>query len=411
MAKAKAIVGITMTMEDGSKVKVFEGDIIRGLVYQSGKEQFTIDECCVRVISGTTRAQAGGPPDCPPEPYLYNYINATMIVADSSDDNHAVLDRIYIASIVSVAEVIREGETSSSITIGPGFYYKSLSEIIAGAEPGTVINLQPGEYPDPLVVTKDVTIIGSKEGETVLSGAISVAGAADSEPIKLSISNVKLTGNATINITKNVGAFTMTDCTFENHTFNASKVMLINVSTNEPILMTITGNKFGDQTEAAYNLFELHCDLMDGSQFSGNTFTATAAAHNYVSMYGLDSGANVFINNNRAKKSDNMVRIGFRGAPKGTVNMSGNRYESTNPEYPGLFLIQPYKTETLTMKGLTVIADENVKPKFDEPLGYLYAAESATQFTKENAPTVVIDGEIVVFSAEMPADTVIPCVV
>lgn len=412
MAKAKAVVGVIMTMEDGSTVKVFEGDTVRGLVYQSGKEFFTIDECSVRVISGTTRAQAGGPPDCPPEPYLHNYINATMLVADSSDENHAILDRIYIASIVSIAEVVGAGSSSDTIRVGSGFFYKSLNDIIAGAAPGTVINLEPGEYAGPINIDKDITIAGSKEGISTITGAINAAGAAGSDPIKLSLSNLNLTGEALINLKSNVGEFVMTECTFEGHTFSASKVMPINVSTNAPILMTVTDNTFGDQTDAAYNLFELHCSLKDGSIFSGNTFSAAAAGHNLISMYGLESGASVTISGNRARMSKNMVRIGFRGAPKGTVNLLNNRYDATDSdkEFGGLFLVQPYSTETLTFKGVKIIADGNTKPTNDEQLGYLYAGAKDTQFTKENLPTVVIDGEIVKYPAELPEATPIPCV-
>lgn len=422
MAKATPIIGMTLTMDDGTVVNVFEGDIIRGLTHKVNGELVTIDECAVRVIGATTKAQSAGPQGCPPEPYLAAYIIPTMIVADSSDENKAILDRIDIANIVRVGEVLDPDAAAGAIIIGPGDQYKPLADVIEEAEAGATIKLMPGTYDAPVNVTKDLTIIGDKTGATFLTGKITAgapkARAAEGgvvESVKVSLADLNLTGDSLITLEPGVSSFEMRGCTFGGHNIvktGSSNVMPIHVKTQAPILMKVVGNKFIDEPVDGYNLFELDCFLKNGSVFDGNTFTLNSCSHNLINIYGIDDGANVRVVNNVAYKLG-LVRVGPKGDPKGTILMENNTYDCDIPEdmkkYAVLFLVQPYGAASDTMKNLTIICNKTTKPAAATYVGYLWMTSTSMQFTKDTVPTVVIDGKEVVFPEVMTPNTVIPC--
>lgn len=405
------LVGFKVEMENGAVLKVMEGDTLRNLVFMDNKIIRTIPECSVRVVVAVTKANSAGPTDCPPEPYLHKWIAPSMIIADSSDENHAILDRIPVAAIISIGEVVSGDLVSpSAIQVGPGPGFKPLSEVIANAPDGAVIQLAPGEYSDPITLNKSVALVGDLSGGSVLTGPITATANEDGE-IGLSLANLKLTGDATITTGPGVSYFCMDNCVFAGHNVT-KKTMPINITADTPILMKVSGNTFGDQPKDAYNLFEVRGYLKDGSTFTDNDFSAKSCGHNMISLYGIQDGATVQITYNRAEYSANVVRLGFRGEPVGTVIMTGNSYETTDadPEYGGLFLIQPYSTSTTSMAGLKVIASDNTKPTADEQIGYLWAGEKDMEFTAETVPTVEVDGKKVTFPSKCPAATPIPCV-
>ena len=416
MAKVKARIGVELTFDDNTSVKINEGNIVRGMAYKNAqKETVVMDEGAVRVICASTKAQTAGPTDCPPEPYLHKYITPTMFVMDSSDENHAILTRINISDIVSIDSVIDLSEkvTEDAIVVGPGPEFKGLDQVVADAEDGAVIQLLPGEYSAPLVLNKNVNIIGEKG--TILSGPITIenntpatmaegadAPASETERLSVQIGNVKLTGDALVKVGAGVESFVMTDCVFGGHNIpdDTTKVMPIALTSEEPTLVIIEGNTFEDEPKSSYNLIDIYAQLMDGSSISNNEFSANSCRHNSISLYGLDNDAEVKICENHAELSINMVRIGFKGTPKGTVYMERNSYDATDetPEYQGLFLVQPYGNKTLSFAGVNIHVVDTTYPAGTQ-LGYIYAGDKDTPWTDDNRPAIYVDGQKV----EVPA--------
>lgn len=416
MAKVKARIGVELTFDDNTSVKINEGNIVRGMAYKNAqKETVVMDEGAVRVICASTKAQTAGPTDCPPEPYLHKYITPTMFVMDSSDENHAILTRINISDIVSIDSVIDLSEkvTEDAIVVGPGPEFKGLDRVVADAEDGAVIQLLPGEYSAPLVLNKNVNIIGEKG--TILSGPITIennapatmaegadAPASETERLSVQIGGVKLTGDALVKVGAGVESFVMTDCVFGGHNIpdDTSKVMPIALTSEEPTLVIIEGNTFEDEPKSSYNLIDIYAQLMDGSSISNNEFSANSCRHNSISLYGLDNDAEVKICENHAELSINMVRIGFKGTPKGTVYMERNSYDATDetPEYQGLFLVQPYGNKTLSFAGVNIHVVDTTYPAGTQ-LGYIYAGDKDTPWTDDNKPAIYVDGQKV----EVPA--------
>lgn len=104
MATAIANVGVVLKFEDESTILINEGDLVTNLVYKQGKNEVTVTGTA-RVICARTVNYNSGPTECPPEPYLFNYIKPTMIIIDSSDEYNAQINRINISDIVSVESV------------------------------------------------------------------------------------------------------------------------------------------------------------------------------------------------------------------------------------------------------------------------------------------------------------------
>lgn len=405
---AIAKIGATLRTSDGKEFTVYENDLIQDLTYTNGNTTATLSGR-VRVIAASTTAQNTGPTDCPPEPYVHRYISPTMLVIDSSDENYAILTRVNIANIVSIGSVTTAAEAAEEgqIVIGPGSQYQTLDAVIAAAEEGAVVKLKAGTYAAPITVTKSISII-SEDG-AVLTGAIRVDGAQNPDtatedgaeekaPVTVTLRGLTLTGDALIDI-DNVDAFTMENCTFENHNMS-TKTMPISIGTKgtaAPMLVKIDHNVFGDQTQYSYNLIDVYSKLKDGSSISNNEFTDQCCTHNQISLYGIDTGATIAISNNHAEVSKNLVRIGFIGTPIGTVIMDSNSYDATDadPAYAGLFLVQPYGKETLSFSGTTIKVDNTKAPSPIQQIGYIYAGASDTPWTEDNKPVIIVNGKTV----------------
>lgn len=405
---AIAKIGATLRTSDGKEFTVYENDLIQDLTYTNGNTTATLSGR-VRVIAASTTAQNTGPTDCPPEPYVHRYISPTMLVIDSSDENYAILTRVNIANIVSIGSVTTAAEAAEEgqIVIGPGSQYQTLDAVIAAAEEGAVIKLKAGTYAAPITVTKSISII-SEDG-AVLTGAIRVDGAQDPDtaaedgaeekaPVTVTLRGLTLTGDALIDI-DNIDAFTMENCTFENHNMS-TKTMPISIGTKgtaAPMLVKIDHNVFGDQTQYSYNLIDVYSKLKDGSSISNNEFTDQCCTHNQISLYGIDTGATITISNNHAEVSKNLVRIGFIGTPIGTVIMDSNSYDATDadPAYAGLFLVQPYGKETLSFSGTTIKVDNTKAPSPIQQIGYIYAGAADTPWTEDNKPVIIVNGKTV----------------
>lgn len=408
---------------DGKEFEVYEGDIVNNLVYTDKGQENTITGK-VRVICASTRQQNADPDTCPPDPYVKKYVDVTRLIIDNSEENVAKLTRINIANVVGLGSVTIEDEADGSIVVGPGSQYKQLDAVLADAPEGTTVKLAAGEYEMPLTVNKSVSIVGNAPG-VVLKGKIDISkastpvamAAADDAPaaggIKVEISNVRLTGDATIKIGEGVDEFVMTGCAFGGHNLT-EKTMPIHICTKDtqvPMLIKIEDNIFEAENQFSYNLMEIYAKLKSGSSISNNKFMDACCTHNQISLYGIDDGATVKIDYNYAYYSANMIRLGFIGTPVGTVEMNKNYYDATDkdPAWQGLFLVQPFGNKTESFAGLKINVNGTKCPA-NTQLGYVYAGSKDTPFTDTNMPVVTVDGVVVVVPNASPVPAATPAV-
>lgn len=392
---AIAKLGVSLKLDNGNVVELREGDIVNDLVYRNNGVETTLSGS-VRVIDANTRSNSTIPDDCPPEPYAHRFIQVPSLVIDSSSEYDAELNRVSIASILSIGSVT---ENAGAITVGVGGQYKALSEVLSTAEPGATIKLQDGEFTEALSFNKSVKIVGS--ANTVLTGPISVVGSSDenAEPMSLELENVKLSGNAAMTV-RNVGSLTMSNCVVEGLTATGDAAYQpLNILSDNPMVVKVTDCTFGDSDEKSYNLLNIYGSLKSGSEFSNNTFSAKCCTNNIVNIYNADEGAVINIKNNHSAVSRNMARITTAGNPTFTVNLIGNSYDSTNgqdgwpdPEYAGIMFFQPSKSTT-SFSNCTVNIEKTTMSNPDGQLYYMYAhGEGIIELTEDKLPTVYVDG-------------------
>ena len=402
MAIPVSRISVNLKLDGEKYVDLNEGDIVRDLVYSNEHGTFTIDEGAVRVLIGSTKASNTVPEDCPPSPYLHQYVTVSQICIDCSEKLDADLVRIPVSSISSIGEVHPPYYTDKMITVGPGPEFRPLDEIVNNAEEGTVILLEKGEYNTPLRITKNLSLI-SHNG-AVMKGALTIGDEADinnESELEVIMTGLDLTGGATITVNA-AKEFRLVNCKFHDHELTA-KTMPIAVKYTGEMKLVIANNSFGENSSYSYNLIDVYAKLVNHSFIAGNKFARGCCSHNQISLYGLADDATIHINGNYAEYSANLVRIGFKGNPKGTVVMNDNIYDFTEEHpYDGMFFVQPYGKQTESFADLMLIANDTVFPAGTQ-IGYLYAGKNDTPFTDLNKPTCMIDNEIVELPDLSPA--------
>lgn len=394
MPNATALVGAKLTLDNGKVVTLHEGDIVQNLTYKVTTVSTNTITGAVRVIHAAT-TKATDPNTCPPSSYISKLLNITSLVIDTSLVYNASLVKVDVSKIVDIESVAEDG---GAIVVGPGSQYKDLNSVIEDAPEGSVISLKAGEYTDAVTVTKSVTIVA--DGEAVLSAPFTVKVADTTDPVTVAVEGVTFTGSAQVKVDSSVDEFALRGCIFDGITYTA-KTMPIAITTNatKPMLLEITDCTFGDLGSYSYNLIDVYAPLMAGSTISNNTFRAASCVHNQISLYGLDTDGVIEISNNYVEDSKNLVRIGFKGAPVGTVEILENTMLKTDAgEWAGLCCVQPYGSATTTMAGLKIVLNGNVNKTTEDQLIYMYAGGSDTKFTDDNKPTIEIDGKDVTAS-------------
>lgn len=385
-------IGVQLQLNSGKRVELFENDIVHNLIYKDRDTEKVVSGS-VRVLEAVTKENSARSTECPPEPYVQKFVNVNSMIIDSSAEFDAELTRITLANVIDIESVEVDG---GAIIIGDGPQFKSLSQVINDAPAGATIELMEGTYPDNLILDKSITIIGN--GASKMTGSIKVTGPSplerttDSEPIAVYLDGLDLTGSSKIELT-NVDAFTMVDCHFHDHSFT-TKTMPIYITSETPIELNICDNVFGPENEFSYNLMEINGKLKDGSSICGNRFEANCCVNNQIALYNAEDDAVIAIADNFCQDSRNLVRVGFKGAAKCTVNIHDNEYvESSLPEeWQGLVLIQPYGKATTSMADVIVNIDETKKP--EGQLCYMYNGANDMQFNDTNKPKVYVDGKL-----------------
>lgn len=401
---ATAKVGVELTLDNGKTFSISEGDIVTDLSYKLSDGSVATITGAIRVIKGVTKSNTSFTNTCPPESYLYKYVSVTGFVVDISEKYDADLVSVSTNMITDIGSVSAD---PTNIVVGPGPEYATLDKVIENAEVGSTITLMAGQYEAPLSINKSISIKGT--GDVELRGKIEIGSEAStlaegSEKPVVSIEGVTLTDDATVKVAGNIAALTIKGVKFVGHNLTAKTMPIAITSTvTEPMELTITGCEFGDQNSYSYNLIDVYAPL-SVCNISDNTFTEECCTHNHVSLYGINDGGVIHLDNNKIAMSRNFVRIGFKGEPTGSVYMTGNTYdktdESNNGEWAGLALVQPYGSQTTSFAGVTIAIDDTVNNTEYDQLIYLYAGGSDTKFTDDNKPVITIDG--VDKTAEIP---------
>ena len=390
-----AMIAVSFKLANGRTVCLHENDLVKGLRFKDGNDIVVIDGS-VRVLNGNTKNIAVKT-QCPPESYISNLLNITSIIIDSSAEFNAELKQISISSIIDIAEIL---ENDGAIKVGIGSQFDSLSNVIDAAPAGSTIELMNGVYEEDLVLNKSIKLFSNSGA--VFNGSITVNGtvtdSTDPSTITdISIDGLYMSGNSTIKLS-NVDIFGMRNCIYKDHDFTTAKTIPIIINKdNTPVKINIDNNTFGAENENSYNIIEVYGAIKSGSTFNNNRFEKDCCVHNQISLYGLDDDAVIDINNNYCEKSANMVRFGFKGNPKGIIEMRNNVYvesDTNNPDWSGLFLVQPFAKETESFADLKIVVYNTTKPAGQ--ICYLYAGVNDTQFTDDNKPTITIDGAVVV---------------
>lgn len=394
-ATVAAVIGAKLKLPNGKEVTLHEGDVVRDLIYKSGTEDKSISGT-VRVINATTKNYTSGTSSCPPEPYVHKYVTIGSLIIDSSAQYDAELTKVSISNIVDIGGVTENG---GAITVGVGEQYKPLADVIASAPEGAVINLKGGEYEAPLALNKSITIVG--DGTAVLTGPLTINAAPavarvageKAEPVVVHLEGVELAKDAIITA-DGIDELELVNCTFGELNDTGDKIYPVKLGEN-PVLLTVEGCTFKDQFANVYNILELNCQLKDGSRICNNRFEGKSCTHNQINLYNVVDGATITIENNWCAMSANLLRIGFKGAPADVVvNVNNNTCDATSDDdWAGLMIIQPYGNKTTSYAGLTVNLKGNTCP--GEQLAYVYSSKDGMHFTEETNPTIVVNGEVV----------------
>lgn len=281
----------------------------------------------------------------------------------------------------------------------------SITEAIKEA-PGNIF-LTDGEFHQEVDIENNIVINGCRAGipatsasrdhvnltgETIISGKINVK--SDS---KVSLDGVALTKEALLSL-GDAEQVELKNCIVKGLEPTKEKTMGITMTPGSPITLVIKGCYFGECKSnslcSIYNLLEGDGCFQPGSEIAENYFEASAVSHNTVNIYDIEDDTVLTIHDNTWENSYNGIRIGIKGNKKCTINVYSNTYLATdkNPDYAPLVLVQPYLQQTESMKDITI----NIKKtthRDSYPTYYLYSGPNDMDFTKDNVPTIYVDGK------------------
>lgn len=198
----------------------------------------------------------------------------------------------------------------------------------------------------------------------------------------------------------NAASFTLRNCRFYNITPVNPKNYLVKFIGDRPVKLIVERNFFGEfpKTDAGrmYNLFEVNALLKDGSSISKNYYVADSSSpHSFLSIYGAEDNANIYIDRNVYEYSDTNIRLGMKGNPKCNVYVRNNKVlacgDAPYANSWGVLIVQPYGTQTKSFKDTKIVLQGNEYPR--EQQICMYAGSKDTQFDGTNHPTIIVDGQ------------------
>ena len=296
---------------------------------------------------------------------------------------------------VAISQIISFGRAGIVVT-DPAELISAIASVQSGEAGGVVLG-KGVEISDPLAIDGKLSIDGpgieksSKIGkdEAVLKAAITCNAGAE-----VIVRNAVISDNS-LTFLNDPASIEFDGCKFVALTGNDTKLYAIKgqgVNTSTMATKLVVKNcYFGANATNMYNFFELNTKIADGSEISGCYFEKACTSHNVINIYEMDNDATFTIANNRFEYSANAIRIGTVGNPQNVViDILNNRYDETDtvePEYAGLFFVQPYKTATESMAGITINAIGNKGPK-NTQLYYIYCGGEDTQLDDTTKPVI-----------------------
>lgn len=307
---------------------------------------------------------------------------------------------VYVTYVDILEEIVVDSEGE----------YPDIASALEAASACTTIRLSRGVYDTPITINKTVHIIGDPGAMITAPVTLEIPEENFVEHNALmrleniiSIHNVSFGGDGIININTHDAGETLIvlkdcDMTLDISSELAAKynnrVMPIRATGYGLLGLVVNQCRFGNNGKYSYNLFEIDAKLCSETIWLRNKFEDGCCTHNIISVYGISDNATFLIDSNHAFYSANMVRLGFKGKPAGTVLLQGNSYDTTDNDdaYAGLILVQPYSNKTESFAGVTIKINKTSHPDKLQ-LGYLHAGTNDMQWTNNNKPTVYIDGE------------------
>ena len=117
MAAVKSKIGATITMESGKTYTVFEGNVLKGVTYKYNGGTKTINGC-LRVINAATTTNNTIPDDCPPKPFVHQYVSVQSLTIDGSGIYSAEMTRVRLSDIIDIAEVYNSPDDDPNLPDG-----------------------------------------------------------------------------------------------------------------------------------------------------------------------------------------------------------------------------------------------------------------------------------------------------
>ena len=434
--KTEAVVSAKVSVTDAENIMkqytLSEGDTVTNLQYTNGYgDTYVVNEGIIDAIlftrAGYTASQSpildGRPTNpqdndmiCPITAMAKFRIALTEMIIDVSEKNTSKHVQIPFKNIISIGAITPATTEVTADSLPEG----GLNTVITDAADGATVSLAEGTYTmaEALTIDKSIEIVGPNDVPqkprtkaataviatlsedsavsdipgAVMDGAITINNA-DAD---VTFRGMSFTGNFLPKITA-ARSVSFINCRFEDIIANEAKTMLITCDANSACKLVIDGCYFGtpaaSSTGAMYHITEPNGTMQPGSYFSNNYFDLNCTTHNKLNFYKAVDGINITVSNNYDAKSASMMRLGFQGAIKATVNVTGNTYDDTDVEqWAGLVGMQPYNKVTTDMSNWTVNIDGNTNNSQFEQITYMYFGANDMPLDETKMPKVFVDG-------------------
>ena len=141
----RAVVGI-MLITSKREEPLVEGDLVGNLSYRNEYGVVSFVSGKIRAIVADVNYNRSIPDDCPPEPYVQNYVIPSKIIIDVSTQYDADFVSVDIDSIIGVETI--NGETDQEVVVDgvfnavPGIVEESNNNYSYTTEKGSILDLE-----------------------------------------------------------------------------------------------------------------------------------------------------------------------------------------------------------------------------------------------------------------------------
>lgn len=108
-----SMIGVQLDLTEEKTVVLYEGDLVENLSYTEKGETVTVTGK-VRVIKCRIKV-ATAPSECPPEPYMQEFITPTEMILDVSQEDNAEFKTIKFENIIDVEKINNKNEVEKMV--------------------------------------------------------------------------------------------------------------------------------------------------------------------------------------------------------------------------------------------------------------------------------------------------------